>query len=59
MKNPMDLSGRKNLLTGAAGGIGCLIRSEEISSGVAFLLSDASSGITGQLLMVDGGYSIS
>jgi len=28
MKNPMDLSGRKNLLTGAAGGIGRLIRPE-------------------------------
>ena len=59
MKNPMDLSGRKNLLTGAAGGIGRLIRLEEIASSVAFLRSDASSGITGQLLMVDGGYSIS
>jgi NAD(P)-dependent dehydrogenase (short-subunit alcohol dehydrogenase family) len=38
---------------------GRLIKPEEIAAGVAFLLSDAASGITGHLLMVDGGYSIS
>ncbi len=37
---------------------GRLIKPEEIAAGVAFLLSDAASGITGQLLMIDGGYSI-
>jgi len=35
-----------------------LVKPEEIASSVAFLLSDAASGITGHLLMVDGGYSI-
>jgi NAD(P)-dependent dehydrogenase (short-subunit alcohol dehydrogenase family) len=38
---------------------GRLIKPEEIASAVAFLLSDAASGITGHILMVDGGYSIS
>ena len=36
---------------------GRLMRPSEIASGVAFLVSDAASGITGHLLMVDGGYS--
>jgi NAD(P)-dependent dehydrogenase (short-subunit alcohol dehydrogenase family) len=37
--------------------IGRLLDRAEIASAVAFLLSDASRGVTGQLLMVDGGYS--
>lgn len=37
--------------------MGRLLRREEIASSVAFLLSDAASGITGQLIMVDAGYS--
>lgn len=37
--------------------IGRLIDPNEIAAAVGFLLSDAASGITGQLLMVDGGYS--
>jgi NAD(P)-dependent dehydrogenase (short-subunit alcohol dehydrogenase family) len=37
--------------------IGRLMKPSEIASGVAFLVSDAASGITGHLLMVDGGYS--
>eukprot|EP01037_Dinobryon_pediforme_P015620 gene15621-15766_t len=37
--------------------IGRLLDRTEIASAIAFLLSDASRGITGQLLMVDGGYS--
>ena len=35
-----------------------LLRRQEIASAIAFLLSDAASGITGHLLMVDGGYSV-
>ncbi len=37
--------------------IGRLVSPDEIAATVGFLLSDASSGITAQLLMVDGGYS--
>lgn len=37
--------------------VGRLIDPTEIAAAVGFLLSDAASGITGQLLMVDGGYS--
>ena len=37
---------------------GRLMKPAEIASGVAFLASDAASGITGHLLMVDGGYSV-
>ena len=37
---------------------GRLMKPAEIASAVAFLASDAASGITGQLLMVDGGYSV-
>ena len=37
---------------------GRLMRPAEIASAVAFLASDAASGITGHLLMVDGGYSV-
>lgn len=39
--------------------IGRLLRRDEIAAAVAFLLSDAASGITGHLLMADGGYSVS
>lgn len=38
---------------------GRLMQPSEIASSVAFLASDAAAGITGQLLMVDGGYSAS
>ena len=37
--------------------VGRLLQRQEIASAIAFLLSDAASGITGHLLMVDGGYS--
>jgi NAD(P)-dependent dehydrogenase (short-subunit alcohol dehydrogenase family) len=35
-----------------------LMESREIAGAVGFLVSDAASGVTGQLLMVDGGYSV-
>lgn len=35
-----------------------LMEPEEIAAAVAFLASDAASGITGHLLMADGGYSV-
>jgi NAD(P)-dependent dehydrogenase (short-subunit alcohol dehydrogenase family) len=38
---------------------GRLMRQEEIAATVGFLVSDAASGITGHLLMADGGYSVS
>lgn len=37
---------------------GRLLQKEEIASAVAFLSSDAASGVNGHLLMVDAGYSI-
>ena len=39
--------------------IGRLMRQEEIAATVGFLVSDAASGITGHLVMADGGYSVS
>jgi enoyl-[acyl-carrier-protein] reductase (NADH) len=36
---------------------GCL-QKQEIASAVAFLASDAASGVNGHLLMADAGYSI-
>ena len=38
--------------------VGRLMDRGEIANAVAFLVSDAASGITGQLVMVDGGYSV-
>jgi NAD(P)-dependent dehydrogenase (short-subunit alcohol dehydrogenase family) len=37
--------------------IGRLLEPSEIASAVGFLASDAASGVTGQTLLVDGGYS--
>jgi NAD(P)-dependent dehydrogenase (short-subunit alcohol dehydrogenase family) len=39
--------------------MGRLMDPREIANAVTFLASDAASGITGHLLMVDGGYSVS
>lgn len=36
-----------------------LMEPNEIARTIGFLVSDAASGITGQLVMVDGGYSVS
>lgn len=38
---------------------GRLLRKQEIASAVAFLASDAASGVNGHVLMVDAGYSVS
>jgi 3-oxoacyl-[acyl-carrier protein] reductase len=34
-----------------------IIRADEVAAGIAFLISDESSGITGQVLTIDGGAS--
>jgi 3-oxoacyl-[acyl-carrier protein] reductase len=33
------------------------VRADEVAAGIAFLLSDDASGITGQVLCIDGGAS--
>jgi NAD(P)-dependent dehydrogenase (short-subunit alcohol dehydrogenase family) len=49
----LDFAGRKQPLAGG------MLEPEDIAGAICFLLSDDSSLITGQVLHVDGGWSVS